>query len=114
MAHFAEISKDNLVLRVLVVPKDYEARGAAFLREDLGLGGHWVQTSYSGAIRLRFAGVGMVWDAVRDAFVLPQPWASWVLDATGNWQPPVPRPDGDGWTWDENAAAWAYDATANF
>ena len=88
------------VLRVVVVPDAQEHRGEAFLRDDLGLGGRWVQTSYTGAIRRRFAARGMSYDAGRDAFVLPQPWPSWSLDEAGNWQPPVPRPEGDGWVWD--------------
>lgn len=106
MAHFAEIDSDTVVLRVLVVPDAQEHRGAAFLRDDLGLGGTWVQTSYTGRIRRRFAAPGMRYDAGRDVFVAPQPWPSWTLDPLGDWQPPVPRPDGDGWRWDETARAW--------
>lgn len=101
MAHFAEIDTDGMVLRVLVVPGAHEHRGAAFLRDDLGLGGVWVQTSFTGRIRRRFAGRGMRHDPARDAFVLPQPHASWVLDADGDWQPPRPMPEGDGWVWQE-------------
>lgn len=106
MAYFAEINDDNLVLRVLVVPDEHEARGDAFLRDDLGLGGVWVQTSYSGKAGRRFAGPGMRWDAGRGTFVLPQPYASWILDAAGDWQPPIPRPDAGDWDWDEAAGAW--------
>lgn len=106
MAHFAEIDTDGFVLRVLVVPDAQEHRGAAFLADDLGLGGTWVQTSFTGSIRRRFAGPGMQYDAARDAFITRQPFPSWALDDAGDWQPPVPRPAGDGWEWDEGAQAW--------
>lgn len=101
MAYFAEIDDDGIVLRVLLVPATEAHRGAAFLRDDLGLGGAWVRTSMTGDFRRRFAGPGMRYDPARDAFVLPQPHASWVLDAVGDWQPPRPVPEGDGWVWQE-------------
>ena len=47
MAHFAEMSADNIVLRVVVVPDEEEHRGQEFLADDLGLGGTWLQTSYN-------------------------------------------------------------------
>ena len=106
MAHFAEIDGDQRVSRVLVVPDPQEHRGEAFLRDDMGLGGAWVQTSYTGSVRRRFAAPGMSYDADRDAFVLPQPHPSWTLDPAGDWQPPVPRPEGEGWEWDESAHIW--------
>ena len=71
-----------------------------------GLGGTWLQTSYTGSIRRRFAAPGMRYYAVRDAFVLPQPWPSWTLDDASDWQPPVPRPEGEDWEWDEGAQTW--------
>lgn len=109
MAHFAEIDAAGHVLRVLVIPKAQEARGQAFLHDDLGLGGTWVQTSYTGRIRRRFAAPGMRYDATRDAFIAPQPYPSWMLDAAGDWHPPIPRPEGEGegeWDWDEAAQTW--------
>lgn len=101
MAHFAEIDGHGVVLRVLVVPAEQAHRGADFLREDLRLRGEWVQTSFTGRIRRRFAGPGMRYDPERDAFILPQPFASWKLDKAGDWVAPVPRPAGDEWVWEE-------------
>lgn len=106
MAHFAEIDSTGLVLRVLVVPDAQEHRGTDFLRDEMGLGGTWVQTSYSGRIRRRFAAPGMRYDAGRDAFVSPQPYPAWSLDGAGDWQPPVRRPEGDGWEWDDAGLTW--------
>ena len=73
MAHFAEINKDNIVLRVLVVSDDLEHRGQEFLSQDLGLGGTWIQTSYNGNIRKNYAGIGYTYDKNRDAFIAPKP-----------------------------------------
>lgn len=69
MAHFAEIDSNNLVTRVLVVDNSLEETGAEFLANELGLGGTWVQTSYSGSFRKNFAGVGFTYDETLDAFI---------------------------------------------
>lgn len=106
MAHFAEIDGGGLVLRVVVVPDSQESRGAEFLAQDLRLGGIWVQCSYSGAIRKQFPGVGYRYDAAADMFVAPQPFPSWSLDAAHDWQPPVAKPAGLGWLWDEESLSW--------
>lgn len=71
MAHFAEIDNTNKVLRVLVVDNSQEHRGQEFLAEDLGLGGTWIQTSYNGNIRGKFAGTGDTYDPINDVFVSP-------------------------------------------
>lgn len=73
MAHFAEIDNNNKVLRVLVVDNSQEHRGEEFLAVDCGLGGKWIQTSYNGNIRGKFAGMGDIYDPVADVFVSPPP-----------------------------------------
>lgn len=105
MAHFAEIDENGIVLRVVVVPDEEEKRGQQFLAEDLMLGGTWMQTSYNGTIRRRFAGIGDRYDARLDAFISPQPFASWSLDeSTLDWKPPFPAPaDGKEYAWVEPA-----------
>jgi len=110
MAHFAEISESNVVLRVLVVPDDEEPRGQEYLADDLGLGGTWVQTSYNGRVRSLFAGVDYNYDPDDDVFYRPSPYPSWVLDAdTKEWGAPVALPaDADTVTyrWDEDTTSW--------
>lgn len=106
MAHFAEINKNGMVLRVLVVPDSEQHRGQQFLADDLRQGGTWVQTSYNGTIRKKFAGVGDTLDPVADVFIAPQPFPSWVLDANHDWQAPVPMPVGVQCYWDEPTLAW--------
>ena len=108
MAHFAEIDESGVVLQVLVVPDAQEHRGHEFLADDLGLGGLWVQTSYNARIRKNYAGIGMTYDADRDAFIAPQPYASWILNEdTCQWEAPVPYPtDGVMYTWNEETTDW--------
>ena len=107
MAHFAEVV-DGIVVQVLVVPDTQEHRGQEFLADDLGLGGTWVQTSYNNNIRKNYAGIGMSYDSERDAFIAPQPFASWILDEeTCRWESPVPYPtDGLMYEWDETITDW--------
>jgi hypothetical protein len=108
MAHFAELDANNVILRVLVVHNSLEHRGAEFLANDLGLGGRWIQTSYSGTIRKNFAGIGFTYDESRDAFIAPKPFESWLLDEqTCKWVAPKPYPnDGNFYSWDESKGNW--------
>jgi hypothetical protein len=94
MAHFAELDSTNTVIRVLVVANDVittpdgtedEMLGKVFLADLLG--GTWVQTSYNGRIRGRYAGIGYAYDAQRDEFVPPD----WTL-VDGVWTAPPVEP----------------------
>lgn len=76
MAHFAQLDSSNTVKNVVTVDNsnlldesgtEQESLGIAFLEQNLGAG-PWVQTSYSGRIRGRYAGIGMVYDPVADIF----------------------------------------------
>jgi hypothetical protein len=69
MAHFAEIDKNNKVLRVLVVDNSQENRGQEYLANELGLGGTWIQTSYNNNFRGKYAGIGDTYDPVKDEFI---------------------------------------------
>ena len=118
MAHFAEIDKNNVVVRVLVVDDLYEANGENYLVNELGLGGTWLKTSYNTIngkhlkdgkpFRKNFAGIGMIYDKEKDAFYEPQPYPSWTLNKdTCVWEPPVPRPINDlRLIWDEFTQSW--------
>ena len=118
MAHFAEIDKDNIVTRVLVVSDEHATDGQNFLSNTLGLGGTWIQTSYNtsggvhtnGGIPLRknYAGIGYLYDSERDAFIPPKRFASWVLNEdTCLWESPIPMPVDDKlYRWDEDTTSW--------
>lgn len=108
MAHFAEITENNIVKRVLVVPDEQEHRGQDFLANDLGLGGRWIQTSYNNNIRKNYAGIDYYYDEKRDAFIEPKPFTKWVLNEdTCQWEAPIPYPtDGLDYLWNDNKGEW--------
>ena len=101
MAHFAKIN-NNLVTQVIVAEQDFINSGA------VGDSFLWVQTSYNGNFRKNYAGVGMTYDSVRDAFIAPQPFNSWILNEdTCQWDSPVPYPTDDKmYNWDEATTNW--------
>ena len=87
MAHWAEIDKTNLVLRVTVGDNNEPDEGYQWLIDNLG--GTWIKTSYNGNIRKNFAGVGHLYDPIRDAFIPPKPEedGNWVLNEdTCQWE----------------------------
>ena len=88
MAHFAEIDSNNVVLRVLVVADEHEHRGQEFLANDCNLGGTWIQTSYNGNIRNKFASEGDIYDEANDEFYTPVSDVV-VVDSTVNEQPAI-------------------------
>jgi hypothetical protein len=79
MAHFAQIDQNNVVGRIIVISNDdcpdpapnNEQQGQAFIAEVLGLSGTWLQTSYHGNFRGRYAGAGYTYDPAIDEFVAP-------------------------------------------
>ena len=118
MASFAEIDKNNIVLRVLVVDNSQEHRGQEFLSQDLNLGGTWIKTSYNTIggvhslggtpLRKNHAGIGYFYDSDLDAFIPPKPYLSWILnEQTCLWIPPIPKPTGNkNYMWDEDSQTW--------
>jgi len=79
MAHFAQIDQNNVVGRIIVISNDdcpdpapdNEQQGQAFIADVLGLSGTWLQTSYHGNFRGRYAGAGYTYDPAIDEFVAP-------------------------------------------
>jgi hypothetical protein len=125
MAHFAELDSNNIVLAVKVACNiDIQNNGgekseqaATHFESVVPLseqGVKYVQTSYNHNFRKQYAGIGMIYDPVKDKFLNPQPYASWSLDSNDDWQAPLTYPtithDGEDppvwlWSyhWDEDA-----------
>jgi len=110
MSHFAKVI-DGIVTEVLVIEQDVIDTG---MFGDPAL---WVQTSYNTyggqhpegrPLRKNYAGIGYAYDVVRDAFIAPQPFASWTLNEdTCLWDAPVAYPDdGKSYAWDEDTLSW--------
>jgi hypothetical protein len=108
MAHFAEIDLNNTVLRVVVTDNNDPNGDEGYTWLIDNLGGTWVQTSYNSNFRKHFAGIGFTYSSDLDAFIPPQPFASWILDKEAcQWHPPVPYPtDGVNYAWSEDEIDW--------
>jgi len=78
MAHFAQLSENNIVTQVIVVHNnelgevESEEKGIAFCKSLFGASTNWVQTSYNSNFRGKYAGIGDTYDAENDVFVTPQ------------------------------------------
>jgi len=113
MAHFAELDENNVVSRVIVINNDEIKDDDGIEHESLGIdfcvnhyGGRWIQTSYNGNIRGKYAGIGDTYNEDEDIFISPQPWPSWTREGLG-WMPPIPFPsDGGLYQWNETSQSW--------
>jgi len=116
MAHYAVLDNNNIVVQVHVGKNEDE--GDINWEEYYGA----KRTSFntSGGIHLNngtpfrknYAGIGYTYDEERDAFIPPQPYASWTLNEnTCLWDSPVAHPSeessgGNPYVWDENNQEW--------
>ncbi len=93
MAHFAQLDENNVVLQVIVVHNnelvvsknttlnedgtvsvsviESEDKGIEFCQSLYGMDTRWVQTSYNGNFRGKYAGIGDVYDADVNEFYTP-------------------------------------------
>jgi len=120
MGHYAKIT-DGIVQQVIVAEAEFFN---TFVDSSPG---EWIQTSYNTrggvhykpdsnepsedqtkALRKNYAGIGFSYDRIRDAFIPPKPFASWVLnEETCLWNAPTPMPTDDKiYIWDEATTSW--------
>jgi len=111
MGHFAKVTDGKVTQVIVAEPEFFET----FVDSSPG---EWIQTSYNtqGGVHLlggtplrkNYAGIGFTYDRIRDAFIPPQPFASWLLNEdTCLWDAPTPYPtDGKFYRWDEAATSW--------
>ena len=133
MAHFAELESKTdptgftsdthqIVKRVVVIGNDIPANGGTLENNDMHVdgetwcvnffgGGTWKQTSYNHNFRKQYAGIGYRYDASKNKFITPQPYESWSLDASDDWQAPISYPTiiNDG----QEPVVWAYNISWN-
>jgi len=110
MPHFAHI-KDGVVDSVICIDAETLSAG------HWGKPSEWVQTSYNTLggvhpegrpLRKNYAGISYAYDTVRDAFIPPQPYPSWVLsEESCLWDAPSKIPDdGEKYEWNEGSLSW--------
>ena len=127
MASFAKI-ENNIVIIVVSVVNEVLKDSNGVEQEQLGINflktlyneqnAIWKQTSYNTQgnvhslggtpFRKNHAGIGYTYDEVRDAFIGPKPYNSWILnEQTCNWDAPVARPDDNNmYKWNEEILNW--------
>jgi hypothetical protein len=125
MAYFAKLDENNTVINVHAVENsviivdgvESEEKGIEFL-QSIHRHPYWRQTSFNmvagthreGKVPFRknFASVNFTYDPVRDAFIPPKLFPSWVLDEeTCYWKSPIPYPDdGQQYHWVEETQKW--------
>ena len=117
MGHYAKV-QNGIVSQVIAAEAEFFD---TFVDSSPG---QWIQTSYNTKggvhygqdgepdggepLRKNYAGIGYTYDAARDAFIPPQPFASWTLnEITCLWEAPVAYPDdGNMYIWDEDTTSW--------
>jgi hypothetical protein len=127
MAHYAFLNENNIVTEVIVgknegedgkTGEEWEAYYGAFRGQTCK------QTSYNtygnqhpsgNPFRKNYAGIGYTYDAERDAFIPPKPYASWLLNEdTCLWDAPVAMPtDNQIYNWNEGTQSWDAIPTGN-
>ena len=128
MASFAKLNLENIVITVESVVNEVLKDSNGIEQESIGIqflknlynepNAIWKQTSYNthgGAhnnngtpFRKNHAGIGYTYDEIRDAFIAPKPYNSWILnEITCNWESPISKPDNENkYTWNEETQSW--------
>lgn len=107
MAHYAFLDDNNIVVDV-IAGRDEDELGINWEQYYGNLRNQrCVRTSYNGNIRVRYAGIGMIYNEALDIFHDQQPFPSWTMDAIGGWWSPIAYPtDGERYTWNETNQEW--------
>jgi hypothetical protein len=130
MAHFAKLGTGNIVEQVISINNtvitdangvEQEQLGIDFINQLYNTSDTWKQTSYNNNIRKNYAGIGYTYDEIRNAFIPPKPYNSWVLNEdTCCWEAPLPypitntqnkldklgNPVNDFYSWNESTLSW--------
>ena len=122
MAHYAKLNAENYVVFITVARNEDEHReieitqqtGEIYKRTSYNTSGgvHYTNgepsQDQSKAFRKNYAGIGYYYDSIRDAFIPPKPYPSWILnEQTCLWESPIPYPnDGNTYQWNEETSNW--------
>jgi hypothetical protein len=125
MAHYTFLD-DNYIVTEVIVGKDetnfdweqyysikrgqlckrtsYNTKGGIYYNPITNL----PDDDQSKAFRKNYAGLGFTYDPIRDAFISPKPYPSWILnEGSCIWEAPVLYPnDGQLYSWDETTKSW--------
>ena len=84
-----------------------EEAGIAYLNKHRSYP-FWKEFKRDGSIRKNNAIVGGIYDEDKDAFILPRPYPSWILNEdTCQWEAPSAKPvDEKDYIWNELTTSW--------
>jgi len=110
MAHYAFLNENNIVTEVIVGIDETELIEGKHPETWYGefQGQVCKRTSYNGNYRKNYAGIGYIYSEMLDAFILPKPFESWILDEQScQWEAPVKMPDDNKmYNWNEAKLSW--------
>ena len=135
MGSFVKLNNNNFVIQGVALVNEIftvnnieiEQIGIDFLNNLYKTNDVWKKTSYntrggihyqadnntpsldqSKAFRKNYAGIGYYYDSIRDAFIPPKLFPSWILNEESClWDSPVPYPnDGKIYQWNEETGNW--------
>jgi hypothetical protein len=67
--------------------------------------GMYIKSEDNGIIKNIHAGIGDMYDEIKDVFIKPQPYPSWILNESSLWEAPTIQPD-DNYVWNEDSQSW--------
>lgn len=108
MSHFAEIRPNGNVVSVICAEPDVINMGV------MGDPHKFIQTSYNGNFRNKFANIGDRYDRSLDMFIPPKPYPSWTLETfeendvpKARWIAPKVKPKTKpNYVWNEELLKW--------
>lgn len=120
MAHYAFLDQNNIVTEVITGVDETVVKIDANNVEIGGSSEAWEiyygnlrnqickRTSYNNNYRKNYAGIGYVYDEIRDAFIAPKPFESWILNEEScQWEAPIAYPsDKKNYFWNETTQEW--------
>jgi len=120
MAYYAFLDKNNIVTEVIAgvdenitqIDSDGSSVGGSSEAWEKWYenfrGQVCKRTSFNGNYRKNYAGIGYFYDELKDAFIAPKPYSSWILNEQSCiWEAPVPYPnDKNNYFWNESKQSW--------
>ena len=115
MSHWAELDKNNIVIRVTVGDNNDPAGDEGYQWLINNLGGTWIKTSYNtkGGVHTQggtplhknYAGISYTFDGI--GFAPPKPYNSWILNSNSYlWEAAPPMPTDGIYIWNEQNLTW--------
>ena len=124
--HFAKLNSENIIMGVVpfLISDGLDENGNfdetiainKLIENDPDImeGETYLRCSRDGSIRKNSASIGGSYDSANDAFLLPKPYPSWILnERTFQWVAPIEKPNPQYYTdniedyvWNEETVSW--------